>query len=127
MLEAIRAALKPAGRLVIVEPISDRRRGATRAEQTREHEIAPEFVLQDVRAAGFRIIGLEDPFTNRGNTIDWILIVTPATGTTPAEETSACAALILRKLDFEDSRALLGGFEPWRKEGRSGDRAVTVR
>lgn len=78
MLEAIRQALTPTGRLVIVEPISDRRRAASRAEQIHEHEIAPEFVLQDVRAAGLRIIGLEDPFTVRGNQFEWMMTVTPS-------------------------------------------------
>lgn len=77
VLEAIRAALKPTGRLVIVEPISDTRRAATRTDQIREHEIAPEFALQDARAAGLRIIGLEDPFTTRGRVIEWMMTVTP--------------------------------------------------
>ena len=37
ILDAIRTALKPTGRLVIVEPITDARRAAARDEQTREH------------------------------------------------------------------------------------------
>jgi predicted methyltransferase len=77
MLEAIRSALKPTGRLVIVEPISASRRTATRADQTRDHEIGPEFVMQDVRAADLRIIGLEDPFTTRGRVVEWMMTVTP--------------------------------------------------
>jgi predicted methyltransferase len=86
MLDAIRTALKPTGRLVIVEPISDARRAAARDEQTREHEIAPEFVLQETRAAGFRIIGLEDPFTSRGRELEWMVTVTPR-GPTPTAAT----------------------------------------
>ena len=82
MLEAIRSALKPAGRLVIVEPISASRRTATRAEQTREHEIAPEYVLQDARTAGLRIVGLEDPFTTRGRATEWMMTVTPSAAAT---------------------------------------------
>jgi predicted methyltransferase len=82
MLQAIRMALKPTGRLVIVEPISDARRAAERAEQTREHEIAPEFALQDARAAGFRITGLEDPFTTRGRVVEWMMTVTPGAAST---------------------------------------------
>ena len=78
MLEAIRKALKATGRLVIVEPISETRRAAARAEQIRKHEIAPEFVLQDARAAGLRIIGLEDPFTIRGRIVEWMLTITPS-------------------------------------------------
>jgi predicted methyltransferase len=94
MLQAIRAALKPTGRLVIVEPISEQKRTAARDEQTREHEIAPEFALQDARAAGFRIIGLEDPFTTRGRTLEWMLTVTPTTAsaTTAAAQEPATPA-----------------------------------
>ena len=63
MLTSIRTALKPTGRLVIVEPMSDKRRTVNRAAQIREREIAPEYALQEIRVARFRIIGLEDPFT----------------------------------------------------------------
>jgi ubiquinone/menaquinone biosynthesis C-methylase UbiE len=52
VLAALRRALKPEGRLVIVEPVRDARRGRPRADQTRDHEIDPEDVLQD--AARFR-------------------------------------------------------------------------
>jgi predicted methyltransferase len=102
MLDAIRTALKPGGRLVIVEPIADQRRAAARADQTREHEIAPEFVMQDVRAAGLRIIGLEDPFAARGRALEWMLTVTPgaapvlpaatAPATTPPAATAPATA-----------------------------------
>ena len=91
MLEAIRSALKPTGRLVIVEPISATRRMATRREQTRDHEIAPEFVLQDVRAANLRIVGLEDPFTTRGRAVEWMMTVTPSSATTIVAASPASA------------------------------------
>lgn len=84
MLDAIRTALTPTGRLVIVEPISDNRRTATRAELTKEHEITPEYTMQDARAAGLRIIGLEDPFTLRGQVMEWMMTVTPSGGTAKA-------------------------------------------
>jgi predicted methyltransferase len=77
MLGAIRRALKPDGRLVLVEPISDRRRGETRAEQVRSHEIAPEHAVADARAAGFRIVGLRDPFTKREHDTEWLLVLQP--------------------------------------------------
>lgn len=93
MLEAIRKALKPTGRLVIVEPISDQRRASTRDAQVAEHEIAPEHVLRDARAAGFRVAGLEDPFTNRGSQIEWMLTITPA-GPPPAGTSTATTAAV---------------------------------
>jgi rhodanese-related sulfurtransferase/predicted methyltransferase len=79
MLTRIRQALKPAGRLVIVEPISPSRRDATRETQTRNHEISPDFVQKDARAAGFSIAGFEDPFSNQhGHGSEYMLVLTPA-------------------------------------------------
>jgi predicted methyltransferase len=93
MLSALRSALKPDGKLVIVEPISDARRSGSRAEQTKAHEIAPEFVLADARSAGFRIVGLQDPFTSRGRDLEWLLALQPvdAAGTTPPTPDAAAA------------------------------------
>lgn len=78
VLAALRRALKPDGRLVIVEPVSESRRGRPRADQVRAHEIDPEFVLRDARAAGFHIVGLQDPFTKREDDVEWLLALKPA-------------------------------------------------
>lgn len=80
ILAGIRAALKPGGRLVIVEPISASRRDSRREEQTRNHEIGVDFVRADARAAGFRQVALHDPFTQRpqGNDEEWMLVLTAA-------------------------------------------------
>ena len=76
MLVALRRALKPDGRLVIVEPVQPSRRGRPRAEQERNHEIDSEFVLQDARAAGFRVVGLQDPFLVRNDEhIEWLMVL----------------------------------------------------
>jgi len=77
MLSALRRALKPDGRLVIVEPVAPSRRGRPRAEQAKSHEIDPEYVLQDARASGFRVIGLQDPFTRRQGDIEWMMTLQP--------------------------------------------------
>src|SRR5688572_12975333 len=50
MLAKMKAALKPGGRLVIVEPIAQSRRDVRREDQTRNHEIGAEFVRADARA-----------------------------------------------------------------------------
>lgn len=79
MLAAIRTALKPQGRLVIVEPISDAYRSRTRIDQEDRHEIAPAFVQQDAVEAGFVVSRLEDPFTKRpSGTPEYLLVLTPA-------------------------------------------------
>ena len=91
MLAKMKAALKPTGRLVIVEPISEGRRSASRDEQTRNHEIAIDFVKQDARDAGFAHVLMQDPFTKRrhqhGGTEDneWLLVLSPPAAAAPAE------------------------------------------
>ena len=90
LLPRLRTALKPDGRLVIVEPIAASRRDKSRDEQTRNHEIAIDFVRQDTREAGFVQVSMQDPFTTRehahGNTQDemWMLVLRPATAATAA-------------------------------------------
>lgn len=81
MLAGIRKALKPNGRLVIVEPISERLRDASRANQTRRHEIGPQYVQDDLRQAGYRIVRFEEEFTRRpyGET-EWIIVAVPDAG-----------------------------------------------
>ena len=83
VLTAIRFALKPEGRLVIVEPISSGMRSRPRERQTRDHEIAPDFVQEDAKAAGFRIVSLEDPFTERrtDRATEWMLVLSPQPAT----------------------------------------------
>lgn len=66
MLAAIKTALKPGGRLVIIEAISDTLRSGTREAQEDRHELAPQFVQRDGLDAGFIIQRFEDSFTRRG-------------------------------------------------------------
>jgi precorrin-6B methylase 2 len=77
MLHQLRTALKPDGRLVIVEPISEKRRAASREQQVGVHEIAVRFVEQEARDAGFRIQRLQDPFTTRSDVVEWLLVSVP--------------------------------------------------
>jgi precorrin-6B methylase 2 len=92
MLQRLRAALKPGGRLVIVEPTSDKRARDTRDQQTRVHEIAAAFVEQEAREAGFAIRTLQDPFVSRANYTESLVVAvpyaTPATDSVPASTTA---------------------------------------
>lgn len=98
MLAKIKAALKPDGRLVILEPIAPSRRDSARADQTRTHEIAVNYVQKEAREAGFRVMTLQDPFTSRLNARDdeWLLVLTPASSV------PAAAATPLPAIDRKD-------------------------
>ena len=61
LLRGIRLALKPQGRLVVIEYMKPELRPKTRERQRKDHNIAPEFVERDLREAGFEVTGRHDP------------------------------------------------------------------
>lgn len=65
ILQHIKASLKPGGRLVICEPISDERKNKAREEQERKHEIEMKYVLNDLSKAGFQITYKTEVFVDR--------------------------------------------------------------
>lgn len=65
VLQHIKASLKKDGRLVICEPIADKRRALSRSEQERKHELALQYALEDLKKAGFKIIFQQDKFIDR--------------------------------------------------------------
>jgi predicted methyltransferase len=95
MLTNLRQALKPDGRLVIIEPISAKRRDQPRDSQTKGHEIGAEHVQQEAREAGFRVARLEDPFVKRGgggpegDDEEWLLVLRPGAAAASASGGSA--------------------------------------
>jgi hypothetical protein len=63
---------------VILEPISPSRRTSPRREQTAQHEIASDLVLQDAHDAGFTLTSLEEPFSRpSGNEVEWLMVLKP--------------------------------------------------
>src|SRR5437870_3792872 len=62
MLRHIRAALKPGGRLLVVEPLHDASRGLSRDQQVAKHDIEPDIVNGELRAAGFDVVERDDNF-----------------------------------------------------------------
>jgi FkbM family methyltransferase len=107
MLTKIRAALKPGGRLVIVEPIASSRRDSRREDQTRNHEIGVDFVREDARAAGLSQVLVQDPFTSRpqGNDEEWLLVLTPAPARSEASQQAAADAGQVFSAKNEDWKA----------------------
>jgi ubiquinone/menaquinone biosynthesis C-methylase UbiE len=65
ILQHIKLALKPEGRLVLCEAIADERRGASREDQERKHELSMSYVLEDLKRIGFTILKEQDPFVDR--------------------------------------------------------------
>jgi ubiquinone/menaquinone biosynthesis C-methylase UbiE len=55
MLAHIRTALRPEGRLVIIEAISGKNRRLARDRQVKDHELSPEILRTELQAAGFEI------------------------------------------------------------------------
>lgn len=78
MLQHIKKALKPGGRLVLCEAIADSRRKSPRDDQERKHEIGIQYALEDVKKAGFTIVRQQDPFADRmkeKGDMMWLLVV----------------------------------------------------
>jgi precorrin-6B methylase 2 len=125
MLDHLRSALKPGGRLVLVEPLSEKRRHDSRDALARVHEIAAAFAEDDVRTAGFTVARLEDPFTTRGADFMWLLVAVPdphgaSAATTPADDARPAAASQndeSSSLDDPDLRMSMERFKQLRERG----------
>jgi ubiquinone/menaquinone biosynthesis C-methylase UbiE len=78
MLKAIHAALKPGGRVVLIEVLSEARQNQTRAEQVKRHELSPDIARDELREAGFEVVETQDPFIVRadkdGKSRWWLLV-----------------------------------------------------
>ena len=84
VLAKVREALKPGGRLVLIEPTPLRAEDTTRSAQAKRHQIAIEFAEADLTQAGFEIVRKDVSFVKRpahqmaGGVshapIDWLLV-----------------------------------------------------
>ena len=79
MLDKIRQSLKLGGRLVIVEPIARQREKTSRAQQWSNHEIALNYVADDLRQAGFTILERRERFVENllDRDTEWLIAATP--------------------------------------------------
>ncbi|MFK7813760.1 MAG: class I SAM-dependent methyltransferase [Maribacter sp.] len=55
ILGHIKKALKPNGRILILEKLKEQKRGKSREEQARGHTLSSEYVKQELKEAGFNI------------------------------------------------------------------------
>lgn len=65
ILQHIKSALKPNGRIIMCEAIAAERREVSRSDQERKHELGMNFALEDLKKAGFTILKQQDPFVDR--------------------------------------------------------------
>lgn len=74
MLQHIRSALKPGGRLVIEESVSNDMVGESREEQTDEHDIGIKYVREELTTNGFTIQEEVNPFVEANGHFHWMII-----------------------------------------------------
>jgi ubiquinone/menaquinone biosynthesis C-methylase UbiE len=65
ILQHVKSALKPGGKLVICEPVAEERRKLSREDQEKRHELGMKYALEDLTKAGFKIDYQKDPFIDR--------------------------------------------------------------
>ncbi len=79
ILDHVYSSLKPNGKIVIVEKLKSRIIGKSRSIQTDAHSLGPEYVSEELRDAGFRVIYENNDLGNWENDEDkviWMLIGT---------------------------------------------------
>lgn len=77
LLFHIKKALKPSGRVLILEKLKTHKRGKSREEQTRAHTLSPKYVKKELEEAGFPILKEIKDFGNWKEEKDkpmWILV-----------------------------------------------------
>jgi len=74
MLTHIRSSLKSGGHLVVIESIDSERQGLERKEQVKHHQLSPELLEAELKAAGFRLLGRVLPLVNSSDAITRYLV-----------------------------------------------------
>tara|TARA_R110002049_G_scaffold47596_5_gene137457 strand:- start:76430 stop:76822 length:393 start_codon:yes stop_codon:yes gene_type:complete len=77
ILGHIKAALKPDGRLLILEKLKAHKIGKTRAEQTAAHTLSADYVKEDLVKAGFLVLKESNDFGYWKKETDkqmWVLV-----------------------------------------------------
>ena len=76
MLGHIAAVLKPGGRLVVVDMSPHKTLTRPRADQVKNHVIAPDIAESEIRRAGFEVVSRDDHFIDKHDeeSTRWIIV-----------------------------------------------------
>ena len=80
ILVHVKEALKPNGRLLILEKLKNHKIGGTRDEQTDAHTLSADYVKEDLTKAGFSVIEYVEDFGYWKEETDkqmWVLVAVP--------------------------------------------------
>ncbi len=82
MLARFHAALKPDGRLAILDPLALKTATRPRADQTKNHVMMPDLAQEDLRRAGFEVLSRDDHFVDDPDSerILWLIVARPVPG-----------------------------------------------
>ncbi|MEL6810709.1 MAG: class I SAM-dependent methyltransferase [Bacteroidota bacterium] len=77
VLDHVYSALKPHGKIVIIEKLKSRVEGGSRDAQTKAHSLSPGYVKEELKDAGFRVIYENNDlgnWENDENKVIWMLV-----------------------------------------------------
>jgi ubiquinone/menaquinone biosynthesis C-methylase UbiE len=73
MLRHIRTALRPEGRLVVIESISKKNRSLPRERQVKDHELSPEILGSELKAEGFESVNGAETLVDSGGVLRYLI------------------------------------------------------
>lgn len=127
MLAHVRQALKPTGRLVVIEAFEESRRNLPRDEQTKKHEFSPDLLVAELRASGFEVVSRQEPLLLDGSLIKYLIAAQPAKLDQASAQPDSASALASAKVydgtreQYQRASAILRAMEL-----KSGDSAADV-
>jgi len=85
MLQQVASALKPGARFVVVDMTPHKTLTRPRADQVKNHVIAPDLAESEIRAAGFEVISRDDRFIDNPDeeSTRWMIVFRKPAGEKP--------------------------------------------
>lgn len=127
MLAHVREALKPTGRLVVIEAFEERSRSLSRDVQTKGHEFSPDLLTAELREARFEILSRQEPLLLDGSMIRYLIAAQPTGAVQSGAQPNSASALASAKAydatreQYQRASIILGAMAV-----KSGDWAADV-